>query len=119
MNQQPYFLFDVDGCVLDYSARKIDEVQELLDGLELLGYKIVFWSGGGKRWAESAARKYGLDGIECYRKPEYPIKLSDALALLKYPPVLQLDDDETEAVEGWDFLCTPCHSPDAFNRIIP
>lgn len=110
-------LFDVDGVILSNTTRQlVPGIQMLIDVLRLLGFKIAIWSSLGDH-AQEAVDKLGLNGVaRCFEKPDYPIQLDAALALLGNPPALQLDDDATERVGDWPFAWIQ-HDESAVERL--
>lgn len=104
-----FVLSDVDGVLLDYERKPRWDAIWVLHNLAALGFEIVVWSGRGETVALRVALSFGLPtSTRCFAKPDYPISLDAALALLGGAPVLQLDDDPTERVGDWPFLLIHC-----------
>lgn len=104
MSGQPFVLFDVDGCLLDFHGEPMPGVTRLLDTVRLLGFQVRVWSAGGEKWARKAADSLGATEARCYDKPDYPPTEADALVLLGSRPALQVDDDATERIADWPFM---------------
>lgn len=70
------------------------------------GVAIKLWSGAGAEHAKKEAHRVGIDKhVTAYlSKPDYPISQTAAISALGSAPILQVDDDATEAVADWPFL---------------
>lgn len=55
--------FDCDGTLITYDNEVNARVVEYARGLHALGFRIIVWSGGGQRYAESVMHRCGLADI--------------------------------------------------------
>ncbi len=53
--------FDVDGTLLDYNDKPRDDIIELFNWFKNHHHKVIIWSGGGAEYAETIARRLGLE----------------------------------------------------------
>lgn len=112
-----YVLLDVDGVCVDYNGAPMPGIGRLVKTFEALGYAVVLWSAGGRNYCWEAAARCGFKPVNAFTKPDYPIQEAAALALLKHPPVLQLDDDPTERVADWPFM-EVTEAPELFDYLL-
>jgi len=112
-DRKPLVLFDVDntvGCGLGGLNGPCCEPRPgmslLMAALFMLGYEIRLWSAGGAEHAEKTAEQCELtDFITGYHdKPDYPIQADAVVAMFGCLPVLSIDNDPTERVEGVPFV---------------
>ena len=78
--------FDVDGTLIDFDDKPRWHVVELAEQLAFLPNRVIIWSGGGKDYAETVARRLGFhvsDGptlgseVECFGKFDSNVPIVD------------------------------------------
>jgi len=61
--------FDCDGTLIDFFDKPRREIVALAKALTSCpDVTVIVWSGGGAGYAESVARKVGLEDVECFSK---------------------------------------------------
>ncbi len=112
---RPLVLFDVDhtiGC--GYSAPCCPArpgTGLMLAVLHALGYEIRVWSGGGAEHAQAWVDHAGLSVVSgCHDKPDYPMTPESVVAMFGRLPILTVDDDETEEIDGVGFVGVPAYT---------
>lgn len=65
---------DIDGTLTTEAYTRwghpIKDRIEAVKALVIMGYDVVLWSGGGRKYVEAFAKKYGLEGVICIGKPD-------------------------------------------------
>lgn len=107
---KPIILSDVDGVLnrsnQSWEFEPVKEWRQFMTLLNSMGYEIVLWSGGGAKWAEWHANKLGVAHFVTRYFDKFPYleaTVEQVRGLLGAVPVMQIDDDVTEAIQGIPF----------------
>ena len=93
--QKIIFAFDVDGTLIEGDDTIYEPIVDMLKTLaKFKNVRIVVWSGGGNRYAETIARRLGLDDYVW----KYMSKMQHAeLKMLGYT-IIAVDDIQDTAI---------------------
>lgn len=106
--ERPLVIVDVDLTIYDTFAqppRLIDGTRLLLESLGKTA-EVHLWSAGGGQYAQKIAEECGVnDLVQGYHdKPEHPPTEESAIQILGRKAILQIDDDLSERIPGWNFV---------------
>jgi phosphoglycolate phosphatase-like HAD superfamily hydrolase len=103
-------VFDIDCSITDGNLEGAlrPGVRELFAWMVEQDYTIVLWTGPGEQHALEVVNHHQLSELvsAIHGKAPFPMSRNSALAVLGVEPLLTIDDDESEAIDGWRFHLT-------------
>ena len=83
--------FDCDNTLIDWNEEPREEIVTLCRALAA-HFKVIIWSGGGREYAQTVARRCRLEDIPCFAK------FAEGL------PVVDIAIDDDQMIRGVRWL---------------